>query len=183
LWYLNKGVTLTRDNLIRRNWTGNAKCAFYTCDETIQHLFLDCHYARFLWRALQFTFGIHRPSIINDMFINWLLSIGHKNRKQILVGATALCWAIWTSRNDIIFDNSPLPIYMQVLFRATHWCRLWVLLQPCEEITNKMKDACRSLEATVIRLEVGFPQVCFDCIELRQLSWVRFHSHVDWSLM
>jgi hypothetical protein len=91
LWYLSKGVTLTKDNLVRRNWAGNTKCVFYTFEETIQHLFFYYHYARFLWRAPQFTFGIQRPASINGLFTNWLLRIGLKSRKQILVGATALC--------------------------------------------------------------------------------------------
>jgi hypothetical protein len=134
LWYLNKGVTLTKDNLVRRNWTGNTKCVFCTCEETIQHLFFYCHFASFLWRALQFTFGIHRPASISDLFTNWLLGIGLKSRKQNLVGATALCWTIWTSRNDIIFDNSPMKTYMQT----------------SEEDNNKMKDTCRAIEATVM---------------------------------
>jgi hypothetical protein len=142
LWYLNKRVTLTKDNLVRRNWTGNTKCVFCTCEETIQHLFFDYHFASFLWRALQFIFGIHRPASISDLFTNWLLGKGLKSRKQILVGATALCWAIWTSRNDIIFDNSPMKTYMQVVYRATYWCRQWTLLQTSEEDNNKMKDAC-----------------------------------------
>jgi hypothetical protein len=91
VWYLNKGVTLTKDNLVRRNWTRNTKCVYCTCDKTIQHLFFYCHYAKFLWRALQFTFGIQRIANINDIFTCWLLGIGIKHRKQILVGATALC--------------------------------------------------------------------------------------------
>jgi hypothetical protein len=152
LWYLSKGVTLTKDNLVRRIWMRNTKCVFCTCEETIQHLFFDCRYASFLWRALQFTFGIHRPASINDLFTNWLLGIGLKSRKQILVEATALCWAIWTSRNDIIFDNSPMKTYMQVVYRATYWCRLWVLLQTSEEDNNKMKDACRAIEAMIMQI-------------------------------
>jgi hypothetical protein len=78
LWYLNKGVTLTKDNLVRRNWMGNTKCVFCDCEENIQHLFFDCHYAKFLWRALQFTFNIQSPMSINDMFTNWLLASGRK---------------------------------------------------------------------------------------------------------
>ena len=35
LWYLNKGVILTKDNLIKRKWKGDAKCCFCNCDETI----------------------------------------------------------------------------------------------------------------------------------------------------
>ena len=40
LWYLKKGVVLTKDNLARRNWNGDRKCCFCHSPETIQHLFL-----------------------------------------------------------------------------------------------------------------------------------------------
>jgi hypothetical protein len=57
-------------------------------------MFFDCHYAKFLWRALQVTFNIQGLTSINDMFTDWLLVLGDKQRKQILVGATALHWSI-----------------------------------------------------------------------------------------
>jgi hypothetical protein len=46
------------------------------------------------------------------------------------------------SRNDIIFDNSPVKTYIQVLLRATYWCRQWALLQSSEENNREIKDAC-----------------------------------------
>jgi hypothetical protein len=39
LWFLQKKVILTKDNLKKRNWQGCAKCFFCDQDETIQHLF------------------------------------------------------------------------------------------------------------------------------------------------
>jgi hypothetical protein len=33
MWYLYKGVTLTNDNLARKNWQGDLKCSFYKADE------------------------------------------------------------------------------------------------------------------------------------------------------
>ena len=39
LWFLNKGVILTRDNLARRNWQGSKKCVFCNHNESIKHLF------------------------------------------------------------------------------------------------------------------------------------------------
>jgi hypothetical protein len=68
LWYLNKQVTLTKDNLVRWNWVKSTKCAFCDRDETIQHLFIDCHYAKFLWRTLHVTFNLQGPSSINSIF-------------------------------------------------------------------------------------------------------------------
>jgi hypothetical protein len=49
LWFLFKGVTLTKDNLVKRNWHGTEKCCFCNNNETIQHLFFDCVLARFVW--------------------------------------------------------------------------------------------------------------------------------------
>jgi hypothetical protein len=41
VWYIYKGVTLTKDNLARKNWHGDLKCSFCIADENIQHLFFD----------------------------------------------------------------------------------------------------------------------------------------------
>ena len=48
MWYLLKGVVLTKDNLARRNWNGSLRCSFCLKNESIQHLFMDCHFAKFL---------------------------------------------------------------------------------------------------------------------------------------
>jgi hypothetical protein len=39
LWYLEKGVTLIKDNLIKRNWKGEDRCCFCYSNENIQRLF------------------------------------------------------------------------------------------------------------------------------------------------
>jgi hypothetical protein len=58
LWYLKKGVILTKDNLAKRRWKGSLLCSFCNSKESIQHLFLDCVFARYIWTTLFFTFGI-----------------------------------------------------------------------------------------------------------------------------
>lgn len=68
LWYLKKGVILTKDNLTKRNWKGSTKCCFCNHNETIQHLFFDFHVARFVWSTLFITFGINPPNNVANMF-------------------------------------------------------------------------------------------------------------------
>ncbi|WVZ90585.1 hypothetical protein U9M48_036872 [Paspalum notatum var. saurae] len=46
LWFLFKGVILTKDNFIKRRWSGDGRCCFCDSNESIQHLFFDCHVAR-----------------------------------------------------------------------------------------------------------------------------------------
>lgn len=151
-WYLRRGVILTKDNLAKRNWNGSKLCVLCGARETIQHLFFECHFARFIWRVVSLTFGLRAPYSIEDLFSLWLQGIDPKLRLKILVGAVAICWAIWTSRNDVVFDKTPIKTYMQVLYRGTYWCRFWALLQKREEDAKDIKDGCRQLETLVMQI-------------------------------
>jgi hypothetical protein len=111
---------LTNDNLIKRNWRGWKRCVFCTQEETVQHLFFECHFAKFICTAVHIIFNIQNPASVLHLFTDWASIGGVRNRKLCLTGAAAVIWAIWTSRNDLVFDNSPTKTYMQVLFRGTH---------------------------------------------------------------
>jgi hypothetical protein len=56
MWYLKCGVVLTKDNLCKHNWQGNKMCVFCAHPESFQQLFVYCHFAKFLWRVVQFFF-------------------------------------------------------------------------------------------------------------------------------
>ncbi len=152
-WYLLKGVVLTKDNLTRRNWNGNLRCCFCMKDETIQHLFIDCHNAKFIWRAsLQFSFGLYLLSSIWHIFDGWLLGVDKKECKLILEGASAICWALCLCMNNVVFDKSPSITYIQVNFRATYWLRLWAQLQRSNEDGEFIKVICQKLQTIVMQL-------------------------------
>jgi hypothetical protein len=84
LWYLKQGVILTKDNLVKRNWKGSVQCCFCSSNETIQHLFFDCHMARLMWSIVCMPFGIQPPSSIADLFGSWLRNFLFKLRNQVL---------------------------------------------------------------------------------------------------
>src|SRR6187551_4021419 len=75
MWYLKRGVILTKDNLARRNWNGSKLCSFCSKEETIQHLFFDCHMASFLWRAVQMVLDHPKPLSFSHLFTNWLVGL------------------------------------------------------------------------------------------------------------
>jgi hypothetical protein len=151
MWYLIRGVVLTKDNLLRHNWHGDRKCAFCYSDETIQHLFFDSHYAQFMWRLVFWSLGINHPRSVSHAFGNWLLGMPSKTKHLIISGVAAICWAIWISRNDLVFDKKPMLTNLQVLFRATHWFRTWADLHKQEE-GIQIKEACRRLEYTALQI-------------------------------
>ena len=77
-WYLRKGVILTKDNLVKRNWHGSSSCVFCHHDETIRHLFFQCNFARSVWSIIQIASGLSPPSSVANVFGNWLHGIGDK---------------------------------------------------------------------------------------------------------
>ncbi|WVZ77096.1 hypothetical protein U9M48_024997, partial [Paspalum notatum var. saurae] len=132
IWYLKKGVLLTKYNLSRRNWHGDKSCAFCGRTETIQNLSFECQYAKFLWRC------------------------GQKHSTLLLLGATGLCWALWLSRNDIVFAKTPPKSFLQVLFRGTHWLRVWAKLQQNEDKTQVVIQCCQRLETVALQVFASF---------------------------
>lgn len=91
LWYLKRGVLLTKDNLLKRGWNGEDSCSLCGLKETVQHLFFDCRVARFLWNTLFITFHIRQPKNNVHLFGSWLRSFSPKLRNKILVGLAAMC--------------------------------------------------------------------------------------------
>jgi hypothetical protein len=106
LWYVYKGVVLTKDNLGKRRWKGSIKCSFCNCNETIDHLFFRCDFARFIWRTVEIVSGLKAPLNVSHFFWHWLDRVKLNTKKQFMVGAAAILWAIWTSRNHVIFNNA-----------------------------------------------------------------------------
>ena len=102
-WYLRRGVILTKDNLLKRNWHGSSKCCFCNHDETIKHLFFDCQFARSIWSTIQIASTLYPPISVANIFGNWLNGIYKRDRVYIRVGAISLLWSLWLCRNSVIF--------------------------------------------------------------------------------
>jgi hypothetical protein len=58
------------------------------------------------------------PHSVSHMFGGWLLRYDRSLRSRVLVVVAAMRWAIWLSRNDIVFGNCPTISYLQVLLRG-----------------------------------------------------------------
>lgn len=89
----------------------------------MHHLFFECHFGKFLWRLVHISFGLKHPNNTSHISWNWLVGIDSKIKEHIMVGASTICWALWLSRNGMVFDNSIMKSYMQVLFNTTYWLR------------------------------------------------------------
>lgn len=144
-----EGVALTKDNLLKRNWKGDSRCCFCKCNETIQHHFFYCHVAKIVWGSVWMVFGIQPPSSVTNLLGAWLRSFPVKLKRQLLVGAVALCWEIWLCRNDAIFCRTTPNSYLQVIFRGTFWAWRWSQLSK-EEKENFIAKVSGKLEGVML---------------------------------
>ena len=128
MWFVHKGVILTKDNLMKRNWIGNPRCCFCDQNKTIKHLFLEYPLAKLLWRSIHIAFNIHPPTSINTLFGTWLNGVDIHMAKHISIWMCALLRAIWNTRNDMIFNRTTFTNFLQVIYSATAWIRIWSLL-------------------------------------------------------
>jgi len=123
--------------------------------------FVECHYAKFLWRAIHLVLGI--PPLVNIelLFNNWSKQGGHKHNILLLTGAAAICWSIWLTRNDTVFNNCKPKTFLQVLFRGTYWLRSWALLRHTDDQREQLVEACQLLESSTLQLFAshGWPSI------------------------
>jgi zinc-binding in reverse transcriptase len=50
LWMLLNNKILTKDNLCKRNWTGDITCVFCSAPESVDHLFFKCPFISTFWK-------------------------------------------------------------------------------------------------------------------------------------
>ena len=87
------------------------------------------------------------------MLGNWLSNFDNNERRVVLVGAVALCWAIWRFRTDIIFNKTKYSSFMQAVFREVYWLRLWAQLEHKDMIKVMFRKTSLALE--VVALEIA----------------------------
>jgi hypothetical protein len=152
LWFLQRGVVLTKDNLAKKNWKGSQKCISCNRNETIQHLFLDCPLTKTIWRIIFFATNLTQPRSISHMFGGWLSNQNKRMRNLIWVGVAAMYWAIWRCRNDVIFNQMKSNSIMQVIFRGAYWLRTWAPLQHDEIAADALSMMSKKLEVIALEL-------------------------------
>ncbi|WVZ53448.1 hypothetical protein U9M48_004388, partial [Paspalum notatum var. saurae] len=124
--------------------------------ESIQHLLFDCIYAQFLWRVIFITTGLMPPTNVVYLFGSWLKQGGSNLPWLLLTGAAAFCWALWLTRNGLTFNKCQSKIFLQVLFRGTHWLRFWAQLQRTDNMKDDIVRICRSLESLAMGLFASY---------------------------
>jgi hypothetical protein len=121
LWFFKRVVVLTKDSLAKRNWNEDKSCCFCSKPETIRHLLFQCSHAMFLCRSVHMVLGVKSPRNAQNLFNDWF---SWKDKPFwilfLLMGAAAILWSIWITRNEVVFDKCWPKSLLYVLFEGIH---------------------------------------------------------------
>jgi hypothetical protein len=148
----------------QRNWHGCTKCCFCDRNETIDHLFISCPFARMFWRIAYMSFNIPPPSNITNLFGNWLNRVAKKDKAFELV--CALWYGLFGMFKTILSLTKNFSVlHAEVIPLTTHWIHTWSFLQP-EKARLAMDFGCNCLHMVAQNL---YSQFRWHAI--RRLTW------------
>jgi hypothetical protein len=104
-------------------------------------------YAKILWRIVHLLFRILPTQSIDDLFNRWSKLASKKYNALLLTAASALCCAIWITRNEVVFDKCRSKSFLRVFFRGTHWLRQWANYS---DLREQLTQAGQHLEISAL---------------------------------
>lgn len=103
MWLIHNNAILTRDNLIKRKWPGDASCVFCNDLESIDHIFFLCPVAKVIWGVIATSFGASIVPLSFSGYSTWINQVLASGDSVFMLGVAVICWAIWKTRNAVIF--------------------------------------------------------------------------------
>jgi hypothetical protein len=119
MWMIWHNAIATKDNLLKRNWHGNASCQFCNNPESISHMFFSCTAAKFVWSAVGNLVGAKSRLGSFTQFFWWFPRFIPASRNTQIAGLAAICWAIWKLRNRSCFDHKMVKDPVELISCST----------------------------------------------------------------
>ena len=110
MWLMMNQKLSTVDRLVRQGLEVDKTCVLCKkADETTEHLFPQCQFARMLWESLMRMLK-HRGSVpmAKDQFQQWCVQHGKAKRSAAQMFKTVITdsiYGLWIERNNRIFEK------------------------------------------------------------------------------
>lgn len=165
LWLAMRDRIQSCEQLKQKGWDGSESCLLCDVKETTKHILFDCPMASFVWCICRDAFDW---GVIPKNFDDFFLLINHMNHKMIRAMTAllaAICWVLWTTRNNMIFRSqlvySPLTLPYQTISHISQWKALGRAGVPdlLESIAGKLKVVIAGIGGQ--RTGIGLSPFCF----------------------
>lgn len=174
--------------LQRKIWgKGNGKETLHAISvikiETSNHLFFECSVATSVWGIVGICLRSNHIPRSLAQYYRWITLILPHGESVYSVGAAAICWAIWKSRNRVCSDKKKLlhsPVEMAYLALVCSFLRYWSGLQK-EEKQGRADEWCWTVDASGAEGLASFVDWCTGDADWRKTGWRRWYVIWSWT--
>lgn len=139
LWLVENNAILTKDNLLKRKWTGDPSCYFCSSPETVGHLLFQCPIAKIIWGTVGVCIGANNIPNNTAQFKNWMKIWLPRGEPVYVFIFAAISWSIWKGRNKTCFEHIALRNPVEIITHACAFMSYWVGLYASEMQNNIME--------------------------------------------
>ncbi|KAJ1276980.1 hypothetical protein BS78_05G258700 [Paspalum vaginatum] len=125
------------EQLVSRKWKGAPLCKLCKERETGEHILFGCPVAVVVWCWIRDVFGWEA---IPSGFHNLQSSLGETStmRASGLVLVASVCWALWKTRNNWVFNNKLISNPKIPAYQTIGYMKQWAKMHPKSE--NLLED-------------------------------------------
>jgi hypothetical protein len=145
LWLAIRDRIQSCEQLKSKGWDGSENYLLCSNIESTNHILFDCPMATFAWCMCR---DVLSWNTVPSNFEEFFLLINHnsnKNMRALTALLAAICWVLWTTRNNMIFRSQLVYSPLMLPFRITSYLLQWKVLGRAEE-ANRMMDLAEKMK-------------------------------------
>jgi hypothetical protein len=148
LWLIETKAILTKDNMIKRKWVGDPSCQFCEGLEDISHLLFRCFTAKCVWAIVAKSMRAQEIPTSVEQYWAWVKKQLPGDEHIYALGFSAICRAIWLTRNKSCFDKKTIKHPAEIVVLACALMKYWAGLYNTEVQEHLVEGADIMLGAT-----------------------------------
>ena len=95
LWQVFNNKLQVGQSLLKRGWRGSGNCCVCCCPETVDHIFFNCHLAKFIWSVIKEIWQMGElPRSLADLCCDWLQDRGPLPARLLMFIFAGFGWAL-----------------------------------------------------------------------------------------
>jgi len=129
LWMAWHDRVKTAQQLRKRKWDGSKQCKYCGKEETVDHLLFQCPAAMVTWCWVRDSLSWPRIPTPITSFQDICVEVAASYSSEFMWWiVAAVGWALWKSRNDLVFSNIIDKSPKQVAYRVFGFLKQWLKL-------------------------------------------------------
>jgi hypothetical protein len=124
----------------------------------LQTYFFECFLANFCWWTFRDALGWTQTPVNLNHFLTFSCGKGDSPKPLMIFLLAHICWSLWLTRNDYVFNNKVVQSPFVVIHRSMMFMQKWSILPKMKErewVMKTMDRLSRHLEQNDPASDVG----------------------------